>query len=115
MIHFGTYYKNGSPKTINKTIGYRTKMSMINNDTWQFAHNYWADISGKIGRFLIPIPIIPILFFFFVFNDDTTNIDIMSILVIIILAIEVIAYFFAIFLTEKALKRTFDSSGERIK
>lgn len=38
MIIFGILWKSHPPKSINWAYGYRTSMSMKNNETWKFAH-----------------------------------------------------------------------------
>ena len=39
------------PKEINNVVGYRTKMSKKNKDTWEFAHNYcgrlWLNYTSR--------------------------------------------------------------------
>ena len=45
MIGAGRMMWKHCPDKINMVYGYRTKYSMINNDTWRFAH--WV---GMIGR-----------------------------------------------------------------
>ena len=115
MIYFGKYYTTNIPKEINKSLGYRTKMSMINDDTWKFAHKYWGDICGKIGVFLVPIPILPMIFSFSILKNDIEHIGVLGFFVIALIIIEMVAYNVAIFLTEKALKKNFNQDGVRIK
>lgn len=38
MIGFGFLFKNHPPKEINGVYGYRTALSMKNEDTWKTAH-----------------------------------------------------------------------------
>ena len=40
MITFGKLFSKKAPKDINYTFGYRTKRSMMNMETWMFAHAY---------------------------------------------------------------------------
>ena len=44
MIIAGRMMWKHCPKKINGVVGYRTKMSMINMDTWRFAHDH----AGKL-------------------------------------------------------------------
>ena len=53
MIGFGNYYVKQAPKEINYISGYRTKMSMKNEDTWKFAHNYCGKLWRIIGCMLL--------------------------------------------------------------
>ena len=50
-----TWY-NKAPKDINHTFGYRTKRSMMNKDTWSFAHAYIGKLWLICGLVLMPIP-----------------------------------------------------------
>jgi len=40
MIFFGRRFAAAPPKSINPLFGYRTAMSMKNEDTWAFAHRF---------------------------------------------------------------------------
>lgn len=40
MIYFGFRFEKNPPKEINALFGYRTVMSMKNQNTWKFAHKY---------------------------------------------------------------------------
>lgn len=103
MILFGYYLKRFTPKKINGVIGYRSKWSMLNNDTWLFAHqkagNYWL----LLGLIILPISLFPFIL------DTWFDLEIpilMLIYVQITLMISVIPY------TEIRLRRHFDSNGK---
>ena len=49
MVGFGYYFYRHAPKEINDIFGYRTRMSMLNEDTWQFAHHYAGKLWFKWG------------------------------------------------------------------
>jgi hypothetical protein len=101
-LGFGLIPKIVRPKKINSWYGYRTDMSMKNQDTWNEGNTYNTNqyiiagiillIIGKIGYaflsfkgYLVPlIGFIPVLYF-------------------------------TVFQTEKHLKKVFDSNGMRIK
>ncbi|MFR5796305.1 MAG: SdpI family protein [Christensenellales bacterium] len=46
MIYFGRRFFKSPPKSINATFGYRSTMSMKNQETWKLAHTvcgrYWT-------------------------------------------------------------------------
>ena len=44
MIGFGKMFLKKAPDQINYVFGYRTSMSMKNQDTWVFAHHYCGKI-----------------------------------------------------------------------
>ena len=104
---FGLYFKNKSPKEINSLFGYRTTMSMKNKDTWEFAHHYCGRLWLVLGMIMLPLSVIPMLFFI---NQD---IDVVGIAGGIIEGIQVVVLLISIFPTEKALKKTFDENGNR--
>lgn len=105
MIIFGNYLKRFTPKKINGVIGYRSKWSMLNNDTWLFAHQkagyYWV----LIGLIMTPIS----LFTPFILDIwfDLNRVIPMLIYVQIALLLSVIPY------TEIRLRKHFDSKGKR--
>ena len=107
MLFFGFYFKNNSPKEINSLFGYRTTMSMKNKDTWEFAHHYCGRLWLVLGMIMLPLSVIPMLFFI---NQD---IDVVGIAGGIIEGIQVVVLLISIFPTEKALKKTFDENGNR--
>lgn len=107
MLFFGLYFKNKSPKEINSLFGYRTTMSMKNKDTWEFAHHYCGRLWLVLGMIMLPLSVIPMLFFI---NQD---IDVVGIAGGIIEGIQVVILLISIFPTEKALKKTFDENGNR--
>ena len=47
MLFFGWLLFRRTPKEINYVYGYRTKGSMMNEETWRFANQYF----GKYGIF----------------------------------------------------------------
>ena len=58
MIVFGRLFSNKAPKDINHTFGYRTKRSMMNKDTWKFAHAYIGKLWFICGLILILISVV---------------------------------------------------------
>lgn len=107
MLFFGFYFKNKSPKEINSLFGYRTTMSMKNKDTWEFAHHYCGRLWLALGMIMLPLSVIPMLFFI------NQNIDVVGIAGGIIEGIQVVVLLISIYPTEKALKKTFDENGNR--
>lgn len=47
MVLFGYVWKKHPPKTINGIYGYRTRRSMQNWATWEFAHQYCARLCAS--------------------------------------------------------------------
>ncbi len=107
MIGFGRLFLTKPPQNINATFGYRTTMSMKNQDTWDFAHRYCGKVWFKCGIVLLPLSVIPLLF---VLNKD---IEAIASAGLIIAAVQLIPLIGSIFPTEAALKKTFDKNGIR--
>lgn len=95
------------PSNINRMIGYRTRRSMKNMDTWKFAHEYCGRLWWKIGWVLLPLSVIVQLPFF---HSTENSIGIVGGIICIIQCIILII---SIFPTEHALKTTFSEDGTR--
>ena len=62
MLIAGKLFRTNAPKHINWIIGYRTAMSMKNEDTWVFAHKYAGSFYWKWGWVVLVFAIIFMLF-----------------------------------------------------
>ena len=109
MIGFGYYFAKRPPKKITMVFGYRTAMSMKNKETWDFAHRYCGKIWIVVGWILLPISCIAMLYVF------GKNEEIIGTYGAMICCVQVIPVIGSIILTEVALKKTFDKSGNRIE
>ncbi len=107
MFGFGLFFSKRAPKTINPVFGYRTRRSMQNKDTWEFAHKYCGRLWRRIGGITIPVSIVLLLP---VLGKDVDTIGTVG---GIITAVQLILLIGSIFPTERALKRTFDEEGNR--
>ncbi len=58
MIGFGWMFMTNAPKDINTSFGYRTKRSMKNQDTWDFAHMHFGKTWFVCGIVLIPASLV---------------------------------------------------------
>lgn len=95
------------PKEINGILGYRTKRSMKNMDTWKFAHDYCGRLWWKAGWIMLLLSILAQIPFF---HSSDERIGAASSAICIVQCIILIA---SIFPTERALKRTFAEDGTR--
>lgn len=109
MIVFGCFFKKNAPKDINYLFGYRTKMSMKNKDTWEFAHLYIGNLWLKIGWILLFISFVGMLL---VIRKSENIIGTAG---GIICNVQLIFLVGTIFPTEAALKKMFDKNGLRRK
>lgn len=108
MILFGISFLNSSPGKINRYYGYRTRMSMLNQETWDFAHKSCGRIWKRIGIIMLPVSIavsIPMLWM---------NETMQGILTGILETVQVIVMLGSIALVERELKREFDSNGNHL-
>ncbi|MBR5272106.1 MAG: SdpI family protein [Clostridia bacterium] len=95
------------PKNVNYVMGYRTKLSMKNIDTWKFAQKHMGGLWWKLGLIMLVVTIgvhIP-------FHNSGENT--LEILCLIVTAVQIIALIVSIFFTERALKKTFNDDGTR--
>lgn len=107
MIICGRVMWKHCPKEINGAIGYRTKRSMKNEETWKFAHDYAGKLWWTIGWIiLIPTILVHIPFW----NTSENAIGILSVIVIVVQSLFLIG---SIIPTEKALKKNFNDDGTR--
>lgn len=111
MIGMGNVFLKNPPKDINEVYGYRTKRSMKNQETWDFAHQYCGKVWRKIGSIMLIISIV---------IDGIMSIGKEKLMfpqdeiLIIILLIQTSILIIAIYPVEKALKKNFDEEGNRI-
>lgn len=105
MVGFGRLMLVNPPREINSLFGYRTAMSMKNQDTWEFAHKYCGRLWFRCGLVLLPLSVIPLLF---VLDKDITTVSVAG---LIVMFLQLIPMLGTISLTEAALRRTFDKDG----
>ena len=101
MITFGVLWKNHPPKSINWIYGYRTSMSMKNNEIWKFAHMH----NAKIWRWSGIIWLITSIILMILSKHDYEKIS--ELITLIGLAILVLS----LIPTEIALRKRFDKNG----
>ena len=107
LIGFGRYFMKKAPKKINEAFGYRTAMSMKNEDTWEFAHHYCGRIWYICGLVTLPITVIVML------SVIGKNVDVIGTAGGIVVGVQIVLFIVAVFLTERALKKNFDENGKR--
>ena len=109
MLGFGWVFLHNPPKTINWGYGYRTAMSTKSQDTWDFAHQYAGKLWFKWGKWLLVISIVAML------PLIGKSEDVIGTIGGILCMVELVPLVYVIVPTERALKRTFDSKGNRRK
>lgn len=106
MLAFGKYFSKSAPKEINNCFGYRTTMSMKNQDTWEFAHHYCGRIWIKCGWITLVLSILVMLL---VIGKNEEMVGSVGAIVCIIQCVFLVG---SIFPTEAALKKKFDKNGK---
>lgn len=109
MIVVGNRFVKNPTGVINEEYGYRTEMSMKNQDTWDFANRYCGRVWRTIGAMFLPVILIVMLI---VRNFSNMVVGITALALI---AAQVLSMYAIVFFVEKALRRTFDENGKRRK
>lgn len=109
MFMSSFYFIAGGPKNINNIFGYRTGRSMINKDTWIFAHEYCGKLWLKVSVVFILASIVIMLCLI------KTDQRVFVAVGFVIFIAEFVTLFFTISKTEKALADNFDIKGNRKK
>ncbi len=108
MIGLGDYFlKNSGPKKINKLFGYRTSMSMKNEETWKFAHRYVGKLWRIMGWITLPLSVGATLL---VLENEIVDVGMFGGVLIVVQAALIVS---SIIPTEIALKKHFDKNGNR--
>ena len=105
MIVFGWIFMKKAPDKVNWAFGYKTKRSMMNEDTWAFAHKYIGRLWWICGLVLLPLSVIPLLLLSGKDEDMVGNVG------AFITMVQMIPLVGTIFPTERALKKNFDENG----
>ena len=106
-IFTGWFMWKRPPKEINRIIGYRTKRSMYNNDTWKFAHNFCGKRWWIMGWIILGISVAVLIPFI-----HSTYLTI-GIAVLVSVAVQCLILVLSMIPTEIALKKTFFDNDTR--
>ena len=105
MIFFGRTMMDHPPKTINAAYGFRTAMSMMNQDTWEYAQAACAKRWRRWGRVLALITLVLLI----VALRRPAFADVLGFYT----AFETAFLLASVAATEMDLRRTFDEEGRR--
>ena len=110
MIIYGRIYEKKPPQKPKSNFaysGYRTKMSMINIETWEYAHRFF----GKLWfRFGIVLGVTSIIVLLFVIGRDKDTIGFVG---MIVCYVQIVVMILPAIPTEMALRKNFDKNGKR--
>ena len=107
MLGSGKLFSKNSPKDINWIIGYRTTMSMKNEDTWAFAHKVAGAFWWKWGWVALVITVVGMLLLL------GRSVELVSTAGCILMFAQLIPVIAVIPHTERALRNAFDKDGNR--
>lgn len=105
MIIVGFIFSHKAPDNINYIYGYRTKRSMRNKETWDFAHKYCGKLWRVLGFILLIITCVVMLFFIKASKNTVGNAG------IFVTYIHLAVLIGSIIPVERALKKNFDNEG----
>ncbi len=108
MLVFGRKFIKQPPKAINSTYGYRTSMSMKNQETWDFAHQTCGALWQRTGRAMVPFVVLAQGLLLLCPTTES-----MCLWSLVPTMLEVVVLVATIFPVERALKRNFDGNGMR--
>lgn len=105
MIIAGNSMRLGKFKTINSIVGYRTRRSMKNQQTWDYAHRECGLLWRRWGSTMLVLTVIAMLLFM---GEDTDHIGVVG---SVITVLQMIPLFLSIVIVEKKLREKFDENG----
>lgn len=107
MVVCGILMWKRCPKRINGWLGYRTFRSMMNMDTWTFAHGFCGRLWWRIGWILL-ISTVLLHLPFYKSEEDT-----LGVICLFCTVIQLVVLILPVFFTERALKKRFTDHGTR--
>lgn len=97
MVLIGLIWRKNPPRYINSLHGYRTSLSMKDQDSWDFAHKYISKIWLKFGILMLAITGLFNIFFYKQSNFEGK--------ILILVFLQIVVMVLTIPPTERALKR----------
>ena len=110
MIIFGYIYSKKPPQKPKSKFaysGYRTQMSMKNEETWEYANRFFGKLWFRFGIVLGLISIIPL---FVVIGQDKDTVGFAG---LIICYVQMAVMLIPVIPTEISLRKRFDKNGNR--
>lgn len=105
MVCAGAALRRGKFSTINPVSGYRTRRSMKNQQTWDYAHRECGLLWRRWGSTMLVLTVIAMLLFM---GEDTDHIGVVG---SVITVLQMIPLFLSIAIVEKKLREKFDENG----
>lgn len=105
FLGFGYMFRKSPPDKINLAFGYRSRRSMMNEETWAFAQRRMGELWFLLGKITLPLTVIPMLA---VFGRGSGTVGTVA---MVIEGIQMVLLIGSIFPVEAALKKQFDDNG----
>ena len=109
LLVFGWRFMKKPPQDINGAYGYRTSMSMKNQDTWEFAHQVCGRVWWRMGWLVLALSAALLAWMETRPGGEQTN----WLLGALVALAEAAVVILTIIPVERALKKTFDKEGNR--
>ena len=107
LIVIGKIFEKYPSKEPNIAIGFRTKLSMMNKETWDYAQRLFPKAWISLGRIMLPLSLIILFLLYSEDKDYTGNLALILMLVQVVLMLGSILY------VNLKLKKAFNSDGSR--
>ena len=107
LIVIGKIFEKYPSKEPNIAIGFRTKLSMMNKETWDYAQRLFPKVWISLGRIMLPLSLIILFLLYSEDKDYTGNLALILMLVQEVLMLGSILY------VNLKLKKAFNSDGSR--
>lgn len=107
LIVIGKIFDKYPCKEPNIAIGFRTKLSMMNKETWDYAQRLFPKAWISLGRIMLPLSLIILFLLYSEDKDYTGNLALILMLVQVVLMLGSILY------VNLKLKKAFNSDGSR--
>ena len=107
LIVIGKIFEKYPSKEPNIAIGFRTKLSMMNKETWDYAQRLFPKVWISLGRILLPLSLIILFLLYSEDKDYTGNLALILMLAQVVLMLGSILY------VNLKLKKAFNSDGSR--
>ncbi|MGM9941688.1 MAG: SdpI family protein [Bulleidia sp.] len=107
MVLFGYHLTTHTPEKGKLLFAYRSRRAQVNEDTWQFANQYFGRCLVVEGIILSAIAVVMAM------SGTELESEIVRLVAILVATGEICAVIAAAIPTETALKNTFDENGYR--
>ncbi len=107
LLYFGWRFQKKPPAKINRRYGYRSKRSMLNQDTWQYAHKCCGELWSSMGQWLMPLTLVALIASYW--GGEPVILLVAGLLIVLDLGVA----FWTFYKVEGELKAVFDEAGQR--